>query len=304
MNLTIAYITARKEPRLDWFLDSLARQTRPDNNLQIIVVDTHPEGRNLPSTILHTEPKPTVWQGKSRLTKQDWWAVSNSKNTAICLCRNDWIAFLDDRCVLQHNWLNALRNARERGYGILGTYQKRVGISVENGVIKHAGIVIGEDGRRDYVKQYRADAAPTPAPGSWAFGCSLAIPLEWCLAVNGYPEECDSLSMEDVIFGMMLENNGFNLQFDHRMAVVQDRTPGQIGPDIARSSKERHPNDPTDKGHEALRRFGKQKRSSHHWDIRAIRDAVLAGGKFPDAAEPTNDWYDGQPLHEFDGKRL
>jgi len=321
MSLTVAYITARHEPRFDWFFQSLMLQKGVNEVVtKIIVVDQQiwnlGESRRtkafestflpgkLNASLSFTKPKPTVWAGPSRLTKEDWWSASNSRNTAICLCKNDWIAFLDDRCVLQPRWLGAIRNAMERGYGVFGSYEKRTGITVKNGVIEHAGIVTGEDGRRAYVKEHRADNAPTQAPGAWAFGCNLALPIEWCLKVNGFDESCDSLSMEDVIFGAMLENNNFPLQYDHRMAVVQDRTPGQTGPAINRSSKEKHPHDETDKGHEALRRFGKQKQSSHHWNIREIRDQVLAGKPFPRATQPTHDWYDNQPLSEFDGKRI
>jgi len=303
MKLTIAYCTSRYEPRLDWFLTSLYHQIRTGDELDLIVVDTtEREGvfrdGHFRRTV-YTQPKPTVWQGKHRLTQADWWAASNSRNTAICLCQTDWIAFLDDRCVLQRNWLNTIRNAQERGYAVCGTYEKRTGMTVVNGVIQHGGIVIGEDSRLKYVREHRGSITPTPCPGSWMFGCTLALPLEWCLQVNGFEELCDGMGMEDVVFGSMIEANGFPIMFDHRMAVVQDRTPKHCGPVMVKTSKRRFDRDPEAKDFAALKKFSGQKRTQHQWDLRAVRDSVLKGEPFPIPTGPDRDWYDNQPLKEM-----
>ena len=60
------------------------------------------------------------------------------------------------------------------------------------------------------------------------FGCTFALPLEWALQMNGFEEGCDGLSMEDVIFGLMLKNNGFRIDYDPQMRMIEDRTEGEI----------------------------------------------------------------------------
>lgn len=304
-SLTIAYITAREKPQFEWFFDSLALQMKDALPISIIVVDTLADDRagwtiprgslgrvaiGLPNPILHIKPKPTIWQGKHRITKEDWWAASNARNTAICLCQTEWIAFLDDRCVLMPTWLSAIRTAMKYGYAVCGSYEKRTGMTVENGVIKHGGIVIGEDSR------IGLDDRAVKAPGQWFFGCTTALPLEWALAVNGYDETCDGLSMEDVIFGLMLQNNQYPIAYDKRMKIVEDRTPEEIGKPMRREDKGVSPND---KSHAMLNMLCGSKRAMHQWDLSEIRKQVLAGGPFPIPTEPKLDWYDGQPIAEF-----
>src|SRR5512138_129803 len=113
MNLTIGLITSRTRPMLKWFFDSLRPQIKPEDNIRVIVVDLFaddPKRRtavansagSIPFT--HVEPKPNYYQGKHRLTKDQWWAASSARNTVFALCRTDWVACCDDRCVLLPNW--------------------------------------------------------------------------------------------------------------------------------------------------------------------------------------------------------
>ncbi len=298
MKLTIAYITSRTKPEIGWFFDSLAAQMLSKDEIQIIVVSSniikpappYPE-QLLPP--LWTHPKPTIWQGKHRVTKEDWWAASNARNTAICLCKTDWIAFVDDRCVLLPGWINSIRQAMKHGYGVCGSYEKRTVITVENGVIKHSGIVIGEDGR------VGNPTGVVKAPGEWAFGCSVTLPLEWMLTINGYDETCDGLSMEDVIAGLMLQNNGFPLMYDMRMKMIEDRTPEHSGPAMRREDKGVSPND---KSHAMLNMLRYLKSAMHIWNptlnLRELRSHVLNGGEFPAPEQKQyTDWYDGTVIN-------
>jgi GT2 family glycosyltransferase len=318
--ITISYITSRPEPRFDWFFDSLNAQLKPEDDIEIVIIDfqdqrlkegdtnhrkKYPFAPSPPSNIRRPEltwtaPKPTVWQGLHRLPADNWWAAANARNTALCLARGDWWACVDDRCVLQPGWMDALRDAVKGNYAVIGPYQKRTGVTVENGVIKHGGIVTGEDNRLDYVsnhlKMHQHLGNPYSAPGEWFYGCSFALPVEWALKVNGFDETCDSSSGEDYIFGLMLQNNGFELRFDTRMMVVEDRTPEFIGPPMYRKDKGKSPND---KSHALLAKLGGQKRAQHPWDIRAIRTNMLKGGAWPKADWPVTDWYDRQPVKDF-----
>lgn len=299
-SLTIGYVTARNEPHFDWFFYSLYPQFSQGNTPKIILVDSLKESRLVNwvfADVLHVAPKPTVWQGKSRLTKEDWWAVSNARNTALCLCETDYIVWLDDRCVLMPGWLKAAQDAANGGYAVCGTYEKRRKMKVENGKITEPGELDGKDAR--FVSK------PTRPVPAWTiqagyYGGSLGMPLKVALEINGFEELCDGLGMEDVIAGRHLTNAACPMMFDARMKIIEDRSnePEALH-NMKRDSKEKHPHDRTDKGHEALRRFATQKRTSHHWNLREIRERVLRGEPFPAATLPETDWFDGQQLKEM-----
>jgi hypothetical protein len=300
MNLTLAFITAREKPMLNWFFDSLGPQLKGEG-VKIIVVD-----RLAPypfETVEHPLPhrrvqvKPNIWQGPSRITKQEWWAASAARNTSICLCETEWIACVDDRCVLSPTWLEAVKAAMAGNYAVLGAYEKRINMVVNDGVIVTDGgggsILSGEDHR---LKQH-SKLEPVRCPGQWLYGCNFALPLEWALTVNGFEEMLDGQGAEDTMFGIMLQNNGYPLKFDPRMKMTEDRTPSELGTGMRREDKGVSPND---KSHAALARFGRLKRTEHPWDLREIRKTMLAGGQWPSVeAFPKNDWWDGTPISEF-----
>lgn len=307
MSLTICMTTSRPEPEIGWMLESLENQVRQSesNEIKVLVIDAlkstdfHLSSKFSGLDFTHVQPKPNIWQGEHRLTKEDWWAVSNARNTALCLCKTEWILFLDDRCVLQPGFMDAVREAMAGGYCMAGAYEKRQHMTVENGVIKHGGIVQAVDGRETYFKSIGA-TMPFPCGGEWLFGCCLLLPLEWALQVNGYPERCNALSFEDVIFGKLLQNNNFPMKFDPRAKMIEDRTPEKLGLVMRRESKECHPNDTSDKAHTSLRWVATAMKSDNDYDIRELRAKIQAGGQFTIPNDPdAKDWFDGQLVREF-----
>lgn len=305
---SVAYISGRDEPHLDWFRDSLRRECDRfglDFEPQIIVVDALAHFRLNPavySGTVHALPKPSIWQGKYRITKEDWFAVANARNTAICLCETEWVCFFDDRCVLMPGYLDALQAAMEVDYVMVGAYEKRERIAVENGIITKKGFVSGDDCREKYILYNKIEDA-FPCPGGWCFGANFACPVEWILEMNGAPELCDGMGFEDVQTGLLLEHNGHALKYDTRAKIVQDRTEGKIGPVYRREDKGLSPND---KSHALLAMFTKPevKKAMHvpGWDIdlRHIRADILSGKSWP---VPPNieylDFYDQQPIRDF-----
>jgi hypothetical protein len=303
-SLTICITTSRKEPEIRWIKDSLERQIGADEP-DLLVINLHCKNPTFESDyflpIRTHPPKPNIWQGEHRITKENWWAVSNARNTALCLCETEWICFIDDRCVLQAGFLDAIRSAMVGNYIMAGSYEKRHGMTVENGVIKNGGIVTGVDSRETYC---RSNNFPMPfaCGGEWMFGCCILIPLEWALQVNGWPEKrCDSLSFEDVIFGMLIQNSGFPIKFDPRAKIIEDRTPEKLGEPMKRTAKERWPHDKEDKAHKTLEWVKTAKRSDNDFEIRELRAAVQRGEPFPsvDTGKEHLDWFDNQPVKDF-----
>jgi hypothetical protein len=305
VNLTIAYVTARRDPCLYWFVESLQMQMRPYDDVWIVVIDflygqrgslSEDEGSWLigpkgSCSIEHYPCKPTVWQGPHRLTPDHWWAKSAYLNTAACLCETEWLATVDDRCVVEPGYLDAIRRAMDGGYAVAGKYEKRFGMTVVDGVIAEPGTVVGTDPR------YSGQTEPVPATGGWFFGANVALPVEWAFEVNGWDESCDSLGLEDCIFGTMLESQGRPIRYDPSMAIIEDRTPSACDPPLARRTDKGV--SPDDKSHGLLRRTSGKKQATHDIDLRALRELVRKGEPFPIPTTPTHDWWDGQPLSEF-----
>lgn len=309
MSLTVALITGRRDAKFEWLFESLRRQRGFDRVTQIVVVDFYAQSCDdwtntdvvlrhtqvlnaagkLRPLIQHAPPKPTIWQGPHRVTKGNWWANSNARNTAIALCRNEWIALCDDRCVLQPGWMQAVKAAMKKQYIVFGSYQKRHNLVVNSGIIQDMGALSGMDNRDEIAK-----GKVVKATGQWAYGCTFAMPVEWALEVNGVPEQADGMSFEDILFGMILQNNGFPMRYDPSMRMIQDRTPSELDKPFRREDKGVSPND---KSHASLVQIGGMKRSAHDWELRQVRADVLAGKPFPVPSNPDPcDWYDNEPI--------
>ena len=292
MRLTIAYITGRAEPRLDWMLKSLAPQVEHDDRIKVLVIDARGRtahelgaGSHYHVDVRTALPKPTPWQGAHRITSCDWWAKSSAMNTALVLCDTDYIAFLDDCCRLGSRWLKTVRRGERRRRSVLvGTYSK-----IEHGktVPDHRAVRYPE-GKKD-------------CDGGWLYGCTFALPLEWALDVNGAEEGCDGMGHEDSILGLMLKNNERRLDFKPDMAVTQKRgdNTAPSGPSIPLRRTDKGVS-PRDKSHAALARFRVRRRTEFTPDLRELRAARAAGRlAWPMPDPEMRDWYDGQLVREM-----
>lgn len=292
--ISIVYITGRNRPMLDWALDGLELQAQPDDRIELIVVDAL--GRRAQDLTIRPTPgemdyidqrirlivippKPTVWQGPSRVTACDWWAASNARNTGLVSAHADHIVFMDDRCKLGPKFLETAReNARSSSPRVLaGAYSKR------------------QDGRvtMDHRRELHP-AGKANCGGGWLFGCAVSIPTDWALEVNGYEEGCDGMSMEDVIFGLMLEHAGYPIDYSVTLEVEQERSAEASKPGYRRTDKG---TSPLDKSHEALERFGKRKRTEFTPDLRELKLATV--WPVPPLDPPARDWFDGQLISEM-----
>jgi len=305
MKLTICYITTRKENQFQWFADSLLDQLSCDDDISIVMVDVYGKyverSNNFWNRIgipfIGTPPKPSVWQGEHRLTKQNWFAASNARNTGLCYAQDGFLAYVDDLSVLGPHWLQSVREAMAGNYIVLGTYEKLKNMMVENGRIMYSQ-PYSMDARWNHV---RADV--TSCGGDWLYGCSLAGPVQAFLDVNGWPETlCDGLGSEDYCMGIAMGNTGkYSFRFDRRMKTFESEELHHIGEVFKKSDFGISPND---KSHAALNtakqsKWFPQYLGDEFETISDLRQHILNGGEFPIRKHPEHEWFLGTPLKDL-----
>ena len=294
MKLTVAFITARREPMLALLTDSLAAQLQPGDAVSLLAIDAF--GRELgelaPTRLERfasaraLQAKPNIWQGPHRIAPRNLWATANARNTALVYCQDDYIAFLDDRTTLGPTWLETVRRGeRERQAVLCGPIDKY--LDGQNAV---AWGPVSHDHRSGH-----APGGKINCGGSWCFGANFCLPLEWALVVNGCEEGCDPVGCEDYIFGAMLENHGFRLDFVPALGVQQDRKGDAHVTEFPRIGK--GPSGPTDKSQALTRRYRKLRHTSDATpNLRELRARVQRGEPLPvpDPSVDYRDWYDNE----------
>lgn len=307
--LTVAYMTSRPNPRFEWFTASLRRQVLESGwqltDVNLVVVDFYADDPGRCSyindrangfKITLTPPKPTVWQGKYRLTKRDYFAASNARNTAFCFAPDGYIAYVDDLSVLMPKWFSRVREAIKHARVTCGAYKKATKLVVEDGIA-----VSWDEEKIDSRWNFGRDDQPVPITGGALYGCSLVLPTDFVLKVNGWDEDCDRMGGEDWVFGTMLEKWGCPLVYDRSMLTFESDEAHSEGPVFNRIDKGKSPNDAS---HRMLRWVTKEGRrqAPNYFGIAGIgglRRRILRGEDFPIAQNPQHCWYDGQALTEM-----
>lgn len=303
MAITLCYLTSRSDSKVQWWWDSLLLHLKPEDEIHIIFVDYYANEKpycadGAPPQIKsfrHVEPKPNVWQGKHRLTKENWFAAANARNTGLCLCETDWIAYCDDLSVLAPTWLDAVRRAQQGNYIALGAYKKVRKLVVEQGrIVSCEEFSSGLDSRLRHVGDV------VSCGGDWMYGCSVAGPVEAFLAVNGWPEACDGLSFEDVCMGICIGNtNRFSFRYDKAMLTLESEEDHYTEKPFIRSD---FGVSPKDKSHAALN-IAKQSRWFPNYfgegGIRGLRERIIKGEPFPIVQVPQHEWFTGKLLAEL-----
>lgn len=212
--ITFVYTTCRKDPKFQWFIDSLYNEVTTEkfdsSKLQIVLVDfelQYDESRkdtmsniiNNRFDFIHVSSKPSPWQGKYRLTTKDCFSASLARNTGICYAKHDYIVFVDDLSVLSPGSFKNIVEYSKQKFIVAFSYKKVWDLEIEDGKIKHKREEpSGLDTRWNQGSDFRKIG------GSQLFGYS-ASPLSVLLSVNGYDEICNSIGGEDYHYGMRIE---------------------------------------------------------------------------------------------------
>lgn len=294
MKLSVCTITARDQPRYEWLFDALAMQARPDDEIEIVIVDLFDRSidtlvpidrRSTPSAIRRIQvspPKPNPWQGEFRVTRRDLHGIANARNTALCLATHDYVAFVDDRVRLGHRWLETVRHHEAtRTSAICGPCDRDV---------------LGTGRQLDDRKE-RAPKGHSGCSGDWFYGGNFALPLEWALEINGCEEATDPVGRQDRVMGWMLENRGRRIDYLPHMAVWLDRKLRSEHP-VPRVNIGRAP---ADKRTAICRRFGKHNRTLFTPDLKKLRAEIQRGEPFPvhSLTAETPDWYSGKRIGDM-----
>lgn len=304
MRLSLILITGREQPMIEWLLRALIEQRNDTDVIELVVIDALHGQRPIMTTeaqalmerlaeqrfsVRHTLPRPNIWQGKHRVTARDWFAASTARNTGIVFASHGYIAFIDDRSIPGPKWMETIRRgAQERQSVLAGTYDR---------------IWPDDRGHRRTTADHRRALHPDgklDCGGGWLYGCTLCLPLDWVLDVNGFEEGVDGLSGEDFILGLMLGNRGYRIDFVADLLVTIDRE------DITTRGTKYAVNDkgapPNNKSAAALERFGKRERTEFTPDLRELRKLIACGDTFPvpDPNGDHRDWFDNAPIREME----
>lgn len=310
--LTIAYMTNRPNPCFRWFVDSLCNElAATPTECEVVFVDAWlwPGGearRNELAQIVggrlnyrHTPPKPTVWQGPTRLTTQDYFAASNARNTALLLARGDYIVFVDDLSVLLPGWMSQVRHAQQHRYCVGGSYKKMLNLVVENGrVVSFTDNPKGVDSRWPV----GSDGGIVAMDGGGLYGCSCGVPMEYAERCNGYEELCDGMGSEDTDFGIRVERAGCRIFYNRNMCTYESEELHAQEPVAKRVIKKTPGTGFPDQSHIMLHRVRHEPRITtiqNYYNLAEVRKSIAAGGSFPEATQPTHHWPDNQPLSEM-----
>lgn len=308
--LTIAYVTARTDPRFEWLFESLTRQIKILDRVHLILIDFHlrnrPRKQTIPEDLLNKLtgfrwlcPKPSVWQGPFRKTAVDFFSASNARNTAIALCETTWIAFLDDCSVLLDGWLERAIQATSRQGITCGAFKKVRKLEVAAGMPTKFSPY---DGGEDWRLRRKFNTTTMQCPPEWFFGCSFVAPLAWLVRANGYPEYlCDGMGYEDTLMGRMLSSYGARFYFDTSMVTWECEDCHHDQGKMLRIDPGKSPKDKSHMAQEtclAVRPF-RQDFGDGITTIERLRKLMKYSDQWPIPQQPTKEWFSQMPLEEF-----
>jgi hypothetical protein len=304
-DLTLVYLTNRIDPKFDWFFDSLANE---GFNGPIIVIDHLAEVDYRLSNkhyeafpgLIHTLPKPCVWQGKYKLTKNEYFAAANARNTGFALCNTSHIAFVDDLTVVMPGWLAQAQHACANSYVMAGAYKKLWEMQVENGVlVNYREERSGIDSRWGL----GSDSGIVPITGGCLFGCNFVLPMEFVLKINGQDEQWDSLGGEDFDMGIRLTRAGYGIYYNRNARTYESEEGHHTSNFKVIHSRLDKPCEGTYSSNVLLNRLNNDSLRywslGNQWTLPELRNHYAVHGEFPIPTKPTHHWVDGQPLSEM-----
>ena len=110
-SVTVGVCTYRRPELLQRALDSLARQTWPHDDFEIVVVDndTQRSAEALVARFAQTASAPRI-----RYAVEPGRGVSHVRNRCVAMAQGEWLAYIDDDEEARLDWLAQLMSAQQR----------------------------------------------------------------------------------------------------------------------------------------------------------------------------------------------
>lgn len=312
--LSFIFCTCRKDPKFEWFVDSLYNQVVENSfdpsKIQIVLVDfelQYDSSRieqfkaiaHNKFELTHVEPKPSPYQGKYRLTSKNYFTASNARNTGVCYAKHDYIYFIDDLSVLKPGSFKHMLDYATKKIVVNFSYKKVFELSVESGNIrKMRETVSGTDCRVQQGPPFRE------IKGLQFYGYS-GCPTEEILKVNGYDEICTSMGGEDYQCGVRLEKKGTKIYYSSNVMFFESEEhadqgnvfirrdpllPAQLYSQLLKKYdvKTRYVEGRTDLSHFVLDLLTRNKfwTEGNNFNLTELRTNILKGGSFNNVFPP------------------
>ena len=233
MKYSVILKTCRKDPKFEWFFDSYYNEVKDKKDeFELIIIDSelwynHEERSQTVKKIInnrfnyiHSEPKPTNWQGPYRKTKYNYFDAANSINTGLILCSGDYVIFFDDCSLLTPGILDYHIFASENGFCGSGTFIYVEDLEVKNGIAVNFNIATSnlihntEKNKHGGQRPDWSDIKlhPYKIGGGWWMGSNSSAYFKNLLECDGFDEFTARWGCEDMDLGCRLNNYGNNLR--------------------------------------------------------------------------------------------
>ena len=215
-------------------LNGLSKQTFPQEDFELIIVDDYPEDRS--GVITDTSELLGLEKVSVLKSKGNYWRsnrlISNARNTGLIHAKGELVAFLDDYCWIRPRWLEEhWKTYRRKAYTMIGAMQavKYIPHRVDS-LDELPPLDIDKEGWKSRIdlmdwitedqkeranqletygsKDTRGQKPKRNCGGGWFYTCNASAPLEKIIEVNGFDEQFDTCSEEDIDLGLRLERAG------------------------------------------------------------------------------------------------
>ena len=199
-------------------LHALSRQSMPPEEWELIIVDDYHKRGQVRREAASMGMRNVRAVGSKRNHWRSNRLIANARNTGLIYARGELVAFLDDFCWVRPRWLEEHWRTHRRGYCMVGA--GKVVEYVPGAYDDLDGYLTPRVGRGETEGAFTRNLAsfkvsdtrgPSPvvdcSPG-WFYTFNASAPLEKIVEINGFDEEYDLTSEEDVDLGMRLGRIG------------------------------------------------------------------------------------------------
>jgi glycosyltransferase involved in cell wall biosynthesis len=229
MKISVVIPTIRpSEPLFRFQLPSLARQTMPKDEWELILVDDFPESREQKVKEFAEENGVNIkWMRSKPSYYRTNTAIACARNTGLIYADGELCVFIDDYSWVKPQYLETMWKGYDpvRGYSLIGPVTaieyptEPYPEDLSTLAIKHGDTRIPVENipfgvpvkwKKEW-REHRREMWDCPA--GWFYTSNASAPLDKIIEVNGFWEIADLTREEDVLMGLALERAGWKFRF-------------------------------------------------------------------------------------------